>query len=124
VTSPIQFFLQEIKVKSNVVRNKNGSLRYAKYIGCYGLKAWGIGHHLIGYTREMPNKGRDRAIGVQQCMERIDHGLAIVAKHSNFGDPGRAFDSSGRFNVDNTVHALKLRQRAEIFLNKMPARST
>lgn len=56
-------------------------------------------------------------------MERIDNLVAIVAEHSNFGDPGGSLDSAGRFNINDTVHALKLRQRDDIFINAMPAKT-
>jgi hypothetical protein len=59
-------------------------------------------------TRQTLNERRNGTVGIKQGLERIDNGLTVVPEHRNFRHPGWSLDAPGSFNINNTIHAVKI----------------
>lgn len=104
MTQPIQLLLDEAKVEADIMGDENSILGDVQdIIGDLG-KGGRVLYHLIGDTRQVPDKRWDWTFRVQQGMERINNLLPVVAKDGNFSKSGWPFYTPRSFNVNDAIH--------------------
>ena len=105
-TQPAKLVFQKAVVKAGVVRDQQFAVQARQQCRCQFGKRWSLCHHGIADAGHFFNERRNRLTGVNELRPASRDPVADF-NQADFGNPVTGDVTSGRFQVDNDVRAIK-----------------